>query len=165
MARKSAGLLMYRYRDGVLQVLLVHLGGPYWAGKEKGAWSIPKGEYEPDEDPLSAAQREFEEETGFKPGGHFIPLKPARQRSGKIIAAWAFEGDCDPAALKSNTFRIEWPPHSGKIQIFPEIDRAAWFDIRKAKEKISPGQVDFLSDLEQIIFSQKSKKRAENHNP
>ena len=148
MAKKSAGLLMYRRRGGVLRVFLVHPGGPLWAGKDLGAWSIPKGEYSPEEDPLAAARREFEEETGFTPAGPFLELTPVKQPSGKIIQAWAFEGDCDPSAVKSNTFSMEWPPRSGGQQEFPEVDRAAWFDIEEAKQRILKGQVPLLLELE-----------------
>jgi predicted NUDIX family NTP pyrophosphohydrolase len=148
MAKNSAGLLMYRRRGGILQVFLVHPGGPYWAKKDLGSWSIPKGEFTPDEDPLEAARREFEEETGFPAAGHFRPLTPIRQPSGKMVHAWAFEGDCDPSAIKSNTFSMEWPPRSGKYQEFPEVDRAEWFTIEAAKDKILKGQGGFLDELQ-----------------
>jgi predicted NUDIX family NTP pyrophosphohydrolase len=148
MSRQSAGLLMYRRQDGVLEVLLVHPGGPFWAKKDLGTWSLPKGEYTPGEDPLAAARREFTEETGFPAAGGFIPLTPIKQPGGKIIQAWAFEGDCDPGALRSNTFTLEWPPRSGKMQEFPEIDRAAWFTLEEAKVKIIMGQVWFLEEME-----------------
>jgi len=150
MGKKSAGLLMYRRRQGILEVLLVHPGGPFWAKKDLGSWSIPKGEYTSDEDPLEVAKREFEEETSFKASGKFIPLTPLKQPSGKIITAWAFEGDCDASAIKSNTFAMEWPPRSGRQQEFPEVDRAAWFPLPIAKEKITKGQVDFLEELTQV---------------
>jgi len=153
MANNSAGLLMYRHREGILKVFLVHPGGPYWAKKDLGSWSIPKGEFTPDEDPLEAARREFEEETGFPVAGHFSPLTPIRQPSGKIVHAWAFEGDCDPSAIKSNTFSMEWPPRSGKYQEFPEVDRAEWFTIETAKDKILKGQVGFLDELQGMIES------------
>jgi predicted NUDIX family NTP pyrophosphohydrolase len=142
---------MYRRHGGVLQVFLVHPGGPFWAKKDLGVWSIPKGEYAPEEDPLSAARREFEEETGFKASGPFVPLKPIKQPSGKIIQAWAFEGDCDPAAIQSNMFSMEWPPRSGEVQEFPEIDRGGWFGIEEAKQRIQPGQVGFIQELEQLL--------------
>jgi predicted NUDIX family NTP pyrophosphohydrolase len=151
MARYSAGLLMYRRRRGVLEVLLVHPGGPFWAGKDLGAWSIPKGEYDPGEDPLAAARREFREETGFSVTGEFIPLMPRKQPSGKIIEAWAVEGDCDAAAMHSNVFTLEWPPHSGRQQQFPEVDRAAWFFLADAREKIIKGQVGFLEELQALL--------------
>jgi predicted NUDIX family NTP pyrophosphohydrolase len=148
MPRHSAGLLIYRRRRRGLEVLLVHPGGPFWARKDLGAWSIPKGEYDPGEDPLAAARREFREETGFSVTGEFIPLRPRKQPSGKIIEAWAVEGDCDPAAIRSNVFSLEWPPHSGQQQQFPEVDRGAWFSLPEAREKIIKGQVGFLEELQ-----------------
>ena len=151
MSKKSAGLLMYRRRNRVLEVFLVHPGGPFWAKKDVGSWSIPKGEYAPEEDPFGVAKREFLEETSFKASGEFIPLTPLRQPSGKIITAWAFEGDCDASSIKSNTFMIEWPPRSGRQQEFPEVDRAGWFPIPVAKEKINKGQAGFLDELNQIL--------------
>jgi predicted NUDIX family NTP pyrophosphohydrolase len=147
MAKISAGILMYRKRDGQLQVLLVHPGSPLWAKKDQGAWSIPKGEIDPGEDPLSAAQREFEEETGVKIAGNFIPLSSVKLKSGKVVQAWAVEGDCDPEAIRSNTFSMEWPPKSGMQQGFPEIDRAAWFGVGEAKEKINKGQAPLIEEL------------------
>ncbi len=140
MPKTSAGLLPYRYRDDTLQVFLVHPGGPFWANKDEGAWSIPKGEFEPGEDPLSAAQREFTEETGFVATGDFKPLTPLKQRSGKIVHAWAVNMDCDPALVRSNTFT--W-----KGRTYPEIDRAAWFSLPDARQKILPGQLGFLDQL------------------
>lgn len=125
----------------------MHPGGPFWANKDRGAWSIPKGEYGPDEDPLAAARREFQEETGSPAEGKIMPLTPQRQPSGKIIAAWAIEMDLDPAVLRSNTFQLTWPPHSGQIMEFPEVDRGAWFDLPTAREKIQPGQRGFLAEL------------------
>ncbi len=151
MPTHSAGLLMYRYRDGVLEVFLVHPGGPFWARKDLGAWSLPKGEFTPEEDALAAARREFAEETGLPAAGEFIPLTPRRQPSGKLIQAWAFEGDCDPSAVKSNTFALEWPPRSGRQEEFPEIDRAGWFTLEEAKEKIIKGQVGFLEELQETL--------------
>jgi predicted NUDIX family NTP pyrophosphohydrolase len=151
MARHSAGLLLYRRRHGVLEVLLAHPGGPFWAGKDLGAWSIPKGEYDPGEDPLAAARREFREETGFSVTGEFIPLTPRKQPSGKIIAAWAVAGDCDAAAIRSNLFILEWPPHSAQQQQFPEVDRGAWFALAEAKEKITKGQKGFLEELQALL--------------
>jgi predicted NUDIX family NTP pyrophosphohydrolase len=151
MPRQSAGLLMYRRRNGVLQVFLVHPGGPFWAKKDAGAWSIPKGEFSGDEKALMAARREFEEETGFLPAGRFVPLTPIKQPSGKVIHAWALEGDLDATAIRSNTFTMEWPPQSGIHQEFHEVDRAAWFTIEAAKEKIVKGQVDFIDELQRII--------------
>jgi predicted NUDIX family NTP pyrophosphohydrolase len=149
--KKSAGLLIYRRHQGALEVLLVHPGGPFWAKKDEGSWSIPKGEYTPEEDPLEVAKREFQEETGSQALGEFMPLTPRKQPSGKIITAWAFEGDCDASAVKSNTFLMEWPPHSGRQQEFPEVDRAGWFSIPVAKEKIVKGQAGFLDELNQIL--------------
>jgi predicted NUDIX family NTP pyrophosphohydrolase len=151
MPTTSAGLLMYRRREGAVEVFLVHPGGPFWARKDLGAWSIPKGLYEPDEEPLSAARREFREETGFEASGDFIALTPLKQPSGKLIAAWAFEGDCDPQELHSNTFSMEWPPHSGREREFPEVDRAAWFGMEEAREKILPGQRGFLDELRRLV--------------
>src|SRR5512135_640523 len=150
MSKTSAGLLMYRVRDG-LQFLLVHPGGPLWARKDEGAWSIPKGLYGPGEDALVAARREFKEETGAEPEGEFIRLTPIRQPSGKIISAWAFEGDFDPAELRSNTFSIEWPPRSGRQQEYPEVDRAGWFGLEEARKKILPGQLGFLMELSRLL--------------
>ena len=147
MAKQSAGLLLYRFHEGALEVFLVHPGGPFWAKKDLGAWSIPKGEIDEGEDPLEAARREFEEETGFRPGGMFRELTPARQKSGKIVRAWAVEGDCDSAAVRSNTFSTEWPPRSGRQQEFPEVDRAGWFDQDTAREKILDGQRALLDEL------------------
>jgi predicted NUDIX family NTP pyrophosphohydrolase len=151
MSKKSAGLLMFRAVSGRLEVLLVHPGGPFWAAKDEGAWSIPKGEFEDDEEPLVAAKREFEEETGFVPVGELIPLKPLRQPSGKLVYAWAMKGDVDPAGLRSNTFSLERPPNSGRYQEFPEIDRAAWVTIEAAGRKITKGQADFLAQLREKL--------------
>jgi predicted NUDIX family NTP pyrophosphohydrolase len=151
MPKKSAGLLPYRYCEGELEILLVHPGGPYWAGKDLGAWSIPKGEYGPDEEPLAVARREYREETGCEAAGDFIPLTPRKQPSGKLISAWAFAGDCDAAAIRSNTFSLEWPPRSGKQQEFPEVDRAAWFRPEIAKEKILSGQRGFIEELATLL--------------
>jgi predicted NUDIX family NTP pyrophosphohydrolase len=150
MPKISAGILMYRLKDGRLQVLLVHPGGPFWAKKDAGAWSIPKGLIDEGEDRLEAAKREFEEETGFNVSGRFIPLSEQRARSGKIIIAWAVEGDIDTSKVKSNTFQMKWPPRSGRQQEFPEIDRAEWFDIEEAKKRINQGQKGFLEELEKI---------------
>jgi predicted NUDIX family NTP pyrophosphohydrolase len=151
MPKKSAGILPYRFRNGELEVFLVHPGGPFWAKKDRGAWSIPKGEIEPGEDLLAVARREYGEETGCEAPVELLPLMPLRQPSGKIISAWAFSGDCDPEALVSNTFLMEWPPHSGQQQEFPEVDRAAWFRPEIAKEKIVPGQRGFIEELEDIL--------------
>jgi predicted NUDIX family NTP pyrophosphohydrolase len=147
MARRSAGLLMYRRSGGHLEVLLVHPGGPFWTKKDLGAWSIPKGESADGEEPLAAAIREFQEETGLVASGPFRPLTPVRQRGGKIVDAWAFEGDGDPGALTSNRFSLEWPRGSGRMQEFPEVDRAAWFRIEDARRKILPAQAGFLDEL------------------
>jgi predicted NUDIX family NTP pyrophosphohydrolase len=147
MAKLSAGLLMFRKCGPDLQVFLVHPGGPFWKKKDHGAWSIPKGEYEKGEDPLDAAKREFEEETGIKPEGEFIALDQMKQPSGKVITAWAFEGDCSPKALRSNTFSMEWPPKSGRKQEFPEVDRADWFTLDDARKRIVKGQIGFLDQL------------------
>ena len=147
MAKTSAGLLMFRVSSGALQVLLVHPGGPFWAKKDEEAWSIPKGELAVGEAPLIAARREFEEETGCRAQGPFIPLTPITQRGGKIVQAWAVEGECDPAQLRSNLFSLEWPPKSGKRQQFPEVDRAEWFSVPVALQKINPAQRGFVSEL------------------
>jgi predicted NUDIX family NTP pyrophosphohydrolase len=144
---------MYRHKAGVLEVLLVHPGGPFWQHKDDGAWSIPKGEFGPDEDPLAAARREFTEETGFPVAGDPVALAPLKQPSGKVIHAWAVAGDCDPALLRSNTFQVEWPPKSGTMREFPEIDRAAWFDLAVARRKIVPGQRGFLEQIENLGLS------------
>lgn len=142
---------MFRFRTGKPEALLVHPGGPFWVNRDLGAWSIPKGEFREGEDPLAAAQREFEEETGFPARGEFIPLPPLKQPHGKIISAWAFEGEADPGRIKSNTFTLEWPPKSGRQQEFPEVDRAAWFSLDEARQKIVPGQIGFLDELEQVL--------------
>ncbi len=147
MRKASAGLLLYRHAAAGVEVMLVHPGGPYWARKDAGAWSIPKGEIEPGEEPLAAARREFEEETGASVDGDFLPLQPVKLRSGKVIHAWAVQAEFDPAALRSNLFSMEWPPRSGEQREFPEADRAAWFGIDKARIKIHAGQaplIDFL---------------------
>lgn len=147
MARRSAGLLLFRRAAPGLEVLLVHPGGPLWARKDAGAWSIPKGEVRDEEDPLAAARREFTEETGMEVSGEFLPLGEVRQPGGKVVVAWAVEGDCDPASIRSNTFWMEWPPRSGRQRAFPEIDRAAWFPIAAAREKILNGQLPLLDRL------------------
>jgi len=147
MVKLSAGILMFRRRGGELEVFAVHPGGPFWAKKDDGAWSIPKGEYTPEEDALAAARREFTEETGFAAEGTFMPLQELRQPSGKVIKAWAVEGDCDAAQCHSNTFSMEWPPKSGKMKEFPEVDRAAWFPLETARTKLTKGQVGFLDQL------------------
>jgi predicted NUDIX family NTP pyrophosphohydrolase len=150
MARKSAGLLLFRRTGNGLEVLLVHPGGPLWAKKDAGAWSIPKGEIDAGEDPLRAAQREFEEELGSPVSGEFVPLVPVRQAGGKEVHAWAVESDFDPATLTSGTFTMEWPPRSGRRQSFPEVDRAEWFTIDNAKHKINQAQVALLDQLSSL---------------
>ena len=145
---------MYRVRDGQLEFLLAHPGGSFWKNKDAAAWTIPKGEIHPDEEPLIAACREFQEETGFKPNGTFIALTPIKQRSGKIVHAWAFEGDCDASKVRSNTFQMEWPPRSGRIETCPEIDRAAFFKLPEAKMKIMPAQFPLLAELEEKLRTQ-----------
>ena len=147
----SAGLLMYRIRDHRLYVLLVHPGGPFFQHKDEGAWTIPKGEVEPGEDLLAAAQREFHEETGFQPTGPFLSLASIKQKGGKIVHAWACAGDCDPTAIVSNTFQLEWPPKSGRQAEFPEVDRAEFFDVATARRKINPAQVTLIDELEQTM--------------
>jgi len=142
---------MYRRGPPGLELLLVHPGGPFWAKKDLGAWSIPKGEYSPPEDPLAAALREFEEELGARPTGTFRPLGELTQPSRKIIAAWALEGDFDPVDLRAGTFEMEWPPKSGRIAAFPEVDRAEWFSPTRAREKILAGQREFIARLERLI--------------
>ena len=155
MPKRSAGLVMFR-RLKELEVFLVHPGGPIWAKKNEGAWTIPKGEYEKDENPLAAARREFEEETGFKAAGSFLDLGTIRQKSGKCVAAWAFEGDCDPANLKSNTCEIEWPPRSGRRLEIPEIDRGRWFSLEEAKQYIREEQSPLLDTLWRALLSTKT---------
>ena len=147
MPQRSAGLLMFRRRDGATEVLLVHMGGPFWARKDDGAWSIPKGLFEADEDALAAARREFEEETGHAPDGPFIALGTFKQPSGKQVSAWAVEGEFDLTAFKSNTFTMEWPPKSGRMAEFPEADRAGWFGEAEALVKITKGQRPILRAL------------------
>ncbi len=141
---------MYR-RRGELEVFLVHPGGPFWAKKDAGAWSIPKGEIGAGEEPLQAAQREFLEETGFPIGGEFRPLELLKQSGGKSVHAWAVEADCDPSELRSNLFSLEWPPKSGQTREFPEVDRAAWFTIPQAREKILKGQIGFIDQLVSLV--------------
>ena len=148
MAKTSAGLLVHRIRDGRVEVLLVHPGGPFWKNKDDGVWSIPKGEVEDGEDPLAAARREFAEETGSStPGGPFVPLPAVKQKGGKTVLAWAVAGDLDVTTVRSNTFTMEWPPRSGKTAEFPEVDRAAWFDLPTAAIKLIPAQRDLLANL------------------
>ena len=156
MPKISAGLLMYRVsaeQSASPQVLLVHPGGPYWRNKDDGAWTIPKGEVNPGENLFAAAIREFTEETGLTPSGSFIPLGEIKHKSGKIVHAWAFIGDCDPAQIHSNTFELEWPPKSGHTQTFPEIDRARFFDLPTARRKILPSELPLLDRLAGSIIS------------
>jgi predicted NUDIX family NTP pyrophosphohydrolase len=155
MTRKtSAGILLYRVRTGELEVFLVHPGGPYWAKRDAGAWSIPKGEFDEGADPLEAARREFQEETGSPADGEFVPLAPLKQKSGKLIHAWALRGDIDASSVRSNTFAMEWPPHSGRLHEFPEVDRGAWFVVDAAIEKIVRGQQGFIRELQKHLDAQ-----------
>jgi predicted NUDIX family NTP pyrophosphohydrolase len=147
---------MYRLKGNGPEVLLVHPGGPFWEKKDLGVWSMPKGEYQEPEDALAAAQREFLEETGFACAGPFLKLGTHEQPSGKLVTAWAFEGDCDPSTLVSNAFAIEWPSKSGTIRSFPEVDRAAWFQISEARRKIHRGQLKFLDELEAQLLGKNS---------
>ncbi|QVL30713.1 NUDIX domain-containing protein [Telmatocola sphagniphila] len=153
MPRVSAGLLMYRFREGKLQVLLAHPGGPLYRTKDEGHWSIPKGEIEPGEHLLEAAQREFREETGITPTGPFVELSSIKQKGGKIVHAWAFAGDCDPNVIQSNTFTMEWPPKSGRTKEFPEIDRADFFSVEEARLKIKAAQMPLVEALQRILES------------
>jgi predicted NUDIX family NTP pyrophosphohydrolase len=152
MAKKknTAGLLLYR-RRGELEVFLVHPGGPFWAKKDAGAWSLPKGELAEGEDPLQAAKREFTEETGFPIDGEFLRLDPVKQSGGKVVHAWAIEADCDPSQVRSNLFSMEWPPKSGTTKEFPEVDRAAWFTIPEARKRIVAGQIGLLDQLNSLL--------------
>jgi len=147
MPKRSAGLLLYRRARSGLEVLLVHPGGPFWAKKDRGAWSIPKGEYLDGEDPLVAARREFQEETGFTAAANYVELGSVQQASGKVVSVWAVEGDCDPALLVSNLCQIEWPPHSGRTIEIPEVDRGAWLLLEEAKGRVNPAQQPFLDRL------------------
>jgi predicted NUDIX family NTP pyrophosphohydrolase len=147
MPQRSAGILLYRRRQGAVEVLLVHPGGPFWASKDEGAWSIPKGAYEPGEEPLAAARREFAEETGARLQGEAVPLGSFRQSSVKTVDAWAVEGDFDPGGLESMTFEMEWPPRSGRMGEFPEVDRAQWFAPAEAARKLLKGQRPILQAL------------------
>ena len=151
MAKKSAGILLYRTVNKALEVFLVHPGGPFWAKKDDGAWSIPKGEFEDNEEPLAAAKREFKEETGIEISGEFIQLTSIKQKSGKIVYAWAVEGDIDPAKIKSNNVEIEWPPRSGRQQTFPEIDKAEWFTYIEAQKKIISAQSALVEELKNKV--------------
>jgi predicted NUDIX family NTP pyrophosphohydrolase len=158
MPARSAGIVLYRRApDGPPEVLLVHPGGPFWARRDRGAWSIPKGEYEGGEDPLAAARREYEEELGVAPPDRPpIELGEIRQKSGKLVRAWALPGDLDPATVSSNTFPLEWPPRSGNIEQVPEVDRAEWFTLQEARERIIPAQIPLLDELEQSLRAGRS---------
>ena len=151
MPKAAAGLLLYRRRPAGLEVLLAHPGGPFWSRKDLGAWSIPKGEIDPGEDPVVAARREFREEIGLDVTGPLHPLGQRKQASGKLVQIWAAEGDFDPAQLQSNLFELEWPKSSGRIQAFPEVDRAAWFELDEARRRILPGQAPFLDALAAFV--------------
>ena len=146
VTKRSAGIVAYRIKKSV-EVFLVHPGGPYFRNKDAGVWSIPKGEYTDEEDPILAAKREFREETGFEPSGNFVELPPVKQKSGKVVFAWAVQTDLDERNVISNTFSIEWPPGSGKMKDFPEIDKAGWFTLEEAKEKINPAQFKLIVEL------------------
>ena len=151
MIRASAGLLMYRRRPAGIEVFLVHPGGPFWARKDAGAWTVPKGQIEDGEEPLAAALREFREETGFSADGTFHPLAPVKQRSGKLVYAWMVEGDCDPSKVTSQLFSMEWPPKSGRLQEFPEVDRAAWFSLEQARIRLLAAQVNFIDQMVRVL--------------
>lgn len=151
MKKNSAGILLYRIRSGALEVFLVHPGGPFWTKKDAGAWSIPKGEFEEDADLLETAKREFLEETGSPIDGRFVALTQQKQRSGKLVHAWAVEGNIDASSVSSNTFSMEWPPRSGTQQEFPEVDKGEWFTIPAARQKLLAGQRGFLDELEKKL--------------
>lgn len=151
MAKESAGLLMFRFSNGGLEVLLVHPGGPFWVHKDFGAWSIPKGAVDKGEGAMSAAKREFEEEVGVKPSGDFIELAPVRLKSGKRVRAWAFHGDCDTAVCTSNIVQLQWPPGSGKYIDFPEVDKAQFFNVAQAKQKLNSGQWPLIAELQALV--------------
>ncbi|HLP20177.1 MAG TPA: NUDIX domain-containing protein [Chitinophagales bacterium] len=151
MPKQSAGILFYRLQNKTLEVLLVHPGGPYWSNKDLAAWSIPKGEIEGDEEPILAAQREVEEELGIAVAGNWLPLTPIKQKSGKVVHAWAVQHDLDATNIKSNEIEIEWPPKSGKVKSIPEVDKAEWFTIPLAREKIIGAQAAFLNELENLM--------------
>jgi predicted NUDIX family NTP pyrophosphohydrolase len=148
---RSAGLLLFRQRPEGLQVLLAHPGGPFWEQRDLGAWTIPKGRIDPGEDPLAAACREFEEETGFRPHGPYLPLGEIRQKGGKVVIAWAWEGDVDAAGARSHVVAMEWPRHSGRRIEVPEADRCEWFGLEAAREKLNPAQVAFVDRLEELL--------------
>ncbi len=152
--KRAAGILMYRKRGGDFEVFLVHPGGPFWKGKDEGAWSIPKGELSSGENPLLCARREFEEETGFPIDGNFIELGTFKQPSGKLVEAWMVEGDCDPAKLVSNEFEMDWPPRSGRKQRFPEVDRGGWFATADARQKMLRGQAAILDRFLELVANE-----------
>jgi predicted NUDIX family NTP pyrophosphohydrolase len=151
-SKASAGLLLFRRRSGRLEVFLAHPGGPFWHNRDAGAWTIPKGLAEAGEDTLAAACREFEEETGVRPIGPFLPLGSIRQKAGKVVHAWAWEGDADPEQVTSNTMQTEWPRGSGRLFTFPEVDRCAWFDVPTAREKINPAQAELIDRLQVVLL-------------
>ena len=155
MPKRSAGILLFRIRREQIEFFLIHPGGPFWINKDVGAWSIPKGEIEMGEEALNVAIREFKEETGQAIEGNFHELQPVKQKGGKLIFAWAIEGNIDETKIKSNTFEIEWPPKSGKRKLFPEVDKAQWFDLTSASEKINAGQLPLLEELNQMILERK----------
>jgi predicted NUDIX family NTP pyrophosphohydrolase len=166
MPKKSAGILWYRFQNNQVEVFLVHPGGPFWAKKDMGTWSIPKGEFEESEDPLSAAKREMQEETGIDAKLHaseYIKLDPVCQKSGKRVFAWAAQGDFDSSSIQSNSFEMEWPLKSGKTASFPEVDRAGWFTLDVAKEKIVIGQAPLISQLEVLLKNRKTIKWLSSH--
>ena len=162
MGKVSAGLLMYRLCEGTVEALLIHPGGPFWKNKDEGAWSIPKGEVIEGEPLEDAARREFQEELGIPPADPLLSLGTVKQKSGKLVHAWAFEGDCDPRTIRSNTFTLEWPPKSGKLQQFSEADRAQFFDLATAKRKINPAQVAFLDRLAETVAPRTAQGQKEN---
>jgi predicted NUDIX family NTP pyrophosphohydrolase len=153
VSKVSAGIAMYRRAGAGIEIFLVHMGGPFWAKKDEGAWSFPKGEYEEGEDPLLAARREFQEETSFEVDGDFVALDPIKQRGGKVIRIWAVEGDCDAGAIRSGTFSMEWPRGSGRQREFPEVDRAGWFSPSEAKRKLVAGQIGFVEQVCERVAS------------
>ncbi|MEI6950165.1 NUDIX domain-containing protein [Paraflavisolibacter sp. H34] len=160
--RQSAGILLYRFRDRELEVFLVHPGGPLWAHKDTGAWSVPKGEFTDEEDPLAAARRELQEETGFQVSGPFLPLTPIVQKAGKKVVAWALEQDVDAADFRcSSYFPLQWPPGSGQWKSFPETDKGAWFGLAEAREKINPKQAALLEELQQLAGTEKRGPQSE----
>lgn len=163
MPKRSAGILLHRRSRGGTEVLLVHPGGPFWRNKDLGAWMIPKGEIDDEEeDPLALARREFAEETGVEPEGPFVELATIKEKGGKVVQAWASEGDLDPSGIQSNTFSMEWPPGSGKTTEFPEVDRAAWFALEEARNKILPSQLPLLERLEAILAEGEGQDKARN---